>query len=381
MSLAGFKKQLNKANQYMSEKIGGAEATKLDEDFVEMERKTDITNELVEELQTKTKTYLQPNPASRAKMSASNTMAKIQGQAKQVSYPQPEGQLGETMVRFGQQLGMNSNFGTALLEVGEAYKQLADIKYALEDNVKQNFLEPLQLLQSKDLKEVMHHRKKLHGRRLDYDCKRRKKAKGSNVPEEEMRMAEDKFEESWNLAEAAMVNLLENDVEQISQLHALVQAQQEYFRQSADVLEEVLEKLEVEKQDAASRPKREASIHRLPRNGSDSMGSDAWDSSGADAASNAKNRDSDSFAQDPWGNNSSAAPPSYSKSTEKKPAARGPCCEALYDFEPENEGELGFQEGDVLQLIAKIDENWYEGSIRGNTGFFPVNYVKVLVDL
>ena len=44
--------------------------------------------------------------------------------------------------------------GTSLVETGEGYKQLADIKYSLEDNVKQNFIEPLNHLQSKDLKEV-----------------------------------------------------------------------------------------------------------------------------------------------------------------------------------------------------------------------------------
>ena len=40
------------------------------------------------------------------------------------------------------------------MEAGESYKQLAEIKYCAEDNVKQNFLEPLQNLQNKDLKEV-----------------------------------------------------------------------------------------------------------------------------------------------------------------------------------------------------------------------------------
>ena len=41
-----------------------------------------------------------------------------------------------------------------MVEVGESYKQLAEIKYSMEDIVKQNFLEPLQNLQNKDLKEV-----------------------------------------------------------------------------------------------------------------------------------------------------------------------------------------------------------------------------------
>ncbi|CAG7837762.1 unnamed protein product [Allacma fusca] len=156
MAFAGLKKQINKANQYMNEKIGGAEGTKLDDDFVEMERKTDITFELVEELQLKTKEYLQPNPTARAKMAAVKGISKLSGQAKASTYPQPEGVLGDCMTTFGKKLGdTDSVYAAALYETGEAFKLMADCHYGLDDSVKQNFLEPLHQLQTKDLKEVM----------------------------------------------------------------------------------------------------------------------------------------------------------------------------------------------------------------------------------
>lgn len=38
MAFAGFKKQLNKANQFVSEKMGTAEGTKLTDEYLDMEK-------------------------------------------------------------------------------------------------------------------------------------------------------------------------------------------------------------------------------------------------------------------------------------------------------------------------------------------------------
>ncbi|XP_078386553.1 endophilin-A1-like isoform X1 [Cetorhinus maximus] len=347
MSVAGLRKQFHKATQRVSEKVGGAEGTKLDDDFKEMEKKVDITSRAVMEIMTKTTEYLQPNPASRAKLTMINTMSKIRGQEKGPGYPQAEGLLGESMIKFGKELGDESNFGQALMDAGEAMKQLAEVKDALDMEVKQNFIDPLQNLHDKDLKEIQHHLKKLEGRRLDFDYKKKRQGK---IPEEEIRQALEKFDESKEIAESSMFNLLESDIEQVSQLTALVQAQLEYHRQAAQIYQELSVQLEQRMKEAAACPRREYKP---------------------------KPRLTYEFADDNQQNGG------VTHSGQKTPGTPldQPCCRAVYDFEPENEGELGFKEGDVITLTNQIDDNWYEGMLHGQSGFFPINYVQVLVPL
>uniref|UniRef100_A0A8C6V4P2 SH3 domain containing 19 n=1 Tax=Neogobius melanostomus TaxID=47308 RepID=A0A8C6V4P2_9GOBI len=52
--------------------------------------------------------------------------------------------------------------------------------------------------------------------------------------------------------------------------------------------------------------------------------------------------------------------------------------EVLHDFSPENPGELGLKAGDVVTMVEQVDDEWYGGTCRGSSGFFPINYVKVL---
>ncbi|XP_068178134.1 SH3 domain-containing protein 19 isoform X2 [Antennarius striatus] len=52
--------------------------------------------------------------------------------------------------------------------------------------------------------------------------------------------------------------------------------------------------------------------------------------------------------------------------------------QAIHDFTPEAPEELGLRAGDVVTMVEQVDREWYRGTCRGTTGFFPVNYVKVL---
>uniref|UniRef100_A0A8C6KW15 SH3-domain GRB2-like 2 n=1 Tax=Nothobranchius furzeri TaxID=105023 RepID=A0A8C6KW15_NOTFU len=334
----------NSKKHLVSEKVGGAEGTKLDDDFTDMEKKVDSTSRAVMDIITKTTEYLQPNPATRAKMSMMNSMSRMRGQEKGPGYTQTETLLGESMQRFGRELGEESNFGLALIDVGEAMRELGEVKDALDMEVKQNFIDPMQSLHEKDIKEIQHHLKKLEGRRLDFDYKKKRQGK---LTDDELKQALEKFDDSKEIAEQSMFNLLESDIEQVSQLAALVHAQVQYHSRAAEILTQLSSKVDERIRDSSNKPRKE--FIPKPRTSLDLCISENLNG----------------------GLHGARSPAPLDQ----------PSCRALYDFDPENEGELGFKEGDIITLTNKIDDNWYEGMLHGNSGFFPINYVDILVPL
>ena len=329
-------------------------------------------------------------------MAAMGAMSKVRGTTKTSPYPQTEGLLSETMQKYGTSLGDDSELSKALKDCAESYRQMADIKYQLEDVVKHNFLDPITHLQNNELKEVMHHRTKLSGRRLDYDCKKRRQNR-----DDELIQAEEKLEESKKLAEQAMFNVLANDVEQISQLKALVEAQIDFHQQTLHTLDQLKNQLGIRVKEAANKPFREhhpkpVLTDRTPNNRSpvnditNSAANMNFDtnsvSSGAPPpySSASTTNGVPSSNNDRWsmGNSSNQGAggadslPPKTDTTDSKAS-----CKALYDFKAENPGELELKEGQMIDLISQIDENWYEGSVNGKSGFFPVSYVQIIVPL
>lgn len=54
---------------------------------------------------------------------------------------------------------------------------------------------------------------------------------------------------------------------------------------------------------------------------------------------------------------------------------------ALHDFPAEQADDLSLTSGEIVYLLEKIDAEWYRGKCRNQTGVFPANYVKVIVDI
>lgn len=52
----------------------------------------------------------------------------------------------------------------------------------------------------------------------------------------------------------------------------------------------------------------------------------------------------------------------------------------MYDYVAQNDDELAFQKGQVINVLNKDDCDWWKGELNGREGLFPSNYVKLTTD-
>uniref|UniRef100_H3AP46 Intersectin 1 (SH3 domain protein) n=1 Tax=Latimeria chalumnae TaxID=7897 RepID=H3AP46_LATCH len=71
--------------------------------------------------------------------------------------------------------------------------------------------------------------------------------------------------------------------------------------------------------------------------------------------------------------------PGTSKSTPTEP----PICQVIgmYDYMAQNDDELAFAKGQIINVLNKDDPDWWKGELNGLTGLFPSNYVKLTTDM
>eukprot|EP00795_Rhopilema_esculentum_P009318 gene9318-17017_t len=48
---------------------------------------------------------------------------------------------------------------------------------------------------------------------------------------------------------------------------------------------------------------------------------------------------------------------------------------ASFDFAAQDDEEISFRRGDIINVTQKYNENWWIGTVNGRTGMFPASYV------
>ncbi|XP_073087507.1 intersectin-1 isoform X7 [Manis javanica] len=66
-----------------------------------------------------------------------------------------------------------------------------------------------------------------------------------------------------------------------------------------------------------------------------------------------------------------------------KPTAVPAVCQVIgmYDYMAQNDDELAFNKGQIINVLNKEDPDWWKGEVSGQVGLFPSNYVKLTTDM
>ncbi|XP_036396037.1 intersectin-1-like isoform X2 [Megalops cyprinoides] len=79
--------------------------------------------------------------------------------------------------------------------------------------------------------------------------------------------------------------------------------------------------------------------------------------------------------------------PSTNKSTPTEPTppkavVPSAVCQVIgmYDYIAQNDDELPFGKGQVINVLSREDPDWWKGELNGSVGLFPSNYVKLTTD-
>jgi len=51
---------------------------------------------------------------------------------------------------------------------------------------------------------------------------------------------------------------------------------------------------------------------------------------------------------------------------------------AMFTYQKQNADELDFIKGSIINVLNKLDADWWMGELNGTTGLFPSNYVAPL---
>ncbi|KAI8371201.1 hypothetical protein EDC96DRAFT_501788 [Choanephora cucurbitarum] len=71
-----------------------------------------------------------------------------------------------------------------------------------------------------------------------------------------------------------------------------------------------------------------------------------------------------------------ASPPAYAQAIQQQDSILT-MAEALYDYHGEDpQTDLSFKQGDLIEVIEYVNDDWWKGTVHGKSGIFPQNHVK-----
>ena len=190
--MPSLSKKFNQLKQWTGEKIGNVDRTRYPEDYKQLEMETESRREGVDNILQAMNLYVRGEEGRKST---------------------PIARLSKTVLQQGKMHGDDSAYGSLMIKMGTGLDHISTHQNDFANNAKHGILSELETL-SENMKEFDRIRKKLENRRLDFDAKQNKLAKGkkSGELEEEVSVAREKYEETLEDSEKMMQGFREREV-------------------------------------------------------------------------------------------------------------------------------------------------------------------------
>jgi len=246
----------SRAKQFTEEKLGRTERTEYELEFQDLEKKTDLTKSYTEKIKNNTAAVIVPNPAVRAELLFYDNVPVNKLGLKREQLTNRE-YLAADMIEAGNEFGPDTQYGSALIRVGQAEKRLGELEKDYIKNTNEGLIIPLSSFLDEEMKNVTKERKILENKRLDLDASKSKVKKSRkdimdqrpddpydaraalHQAEDELQQCQVDFANQVEVAQTKMIELNHIQVDHLKYLTAFVQAQEEYYANGHKVMQEL----------------------------------------------------------------------------------------------------------------------------------------------
>ncbi|CAG8544516.1 2447_t:CDS:2, partial [Acaulospora morrowiae] len=389
---------------WANEKVGSGQKTQLTDEFLELQQKTEERHNGLDKLHAATKNYLK-------------TMSK-KTESEEKMKTLPIEALGSTIRNYGEEIGVESAYGSSLVKLGTANEKIANLQLEFVSRVREEFLEGLESTIG-ELKQYQQLKRKLESRRLDYDAKLNRVQKSKKEKpelEEELRASKEKYDETMEELYGKMQHINDSEEQYVQELTSFLDAQLEYYKKSFEILSGVKDDWV---ESSSIKPKRRTPVRKTTSDSYNSHSDDVVDEQYSDSGSVHSNHDrskksrptpkrtlsraSNSKSEDSYNTSHNVSSSSRRKNTasggssvKTTDARRAPSTRktgisqstkkkqvrAIYSYEGGENDELAMEEGEIITVLEE-HEGWWIGEIidpdgSKRSGMFPANYTEEL---
>lgn len=233
----------NRAKQYTEEKMGKAERTEMDPHMVMLEKKTENTKNYTTRIKDNATAVVLPNPAQRAESLFFDNVPVDKIGIKNERQTNLE-YLGSDMIEAGNEFGVATPYGAALVRVGQTEQKLGMIEKDYIRGMSEGMIAPLQRFLEGEMKNIMRERKVLENKRLDLDACKNKVRKARSLQmqqpaENELRLSQSEFDRQVEITKLLMEGLSQSQTNHLRHLQAAVEAQVKYYSECNLVMQEL----------------------------------------------------------------------------------------------------------------------------------------------